>query len=161
MARPLDAQCKALYKWEGEWASFNMKTINLKDCRKLVRWCCKAYKVPMPKLYTHPKKRGSSFSCDDPYIIVLNRSHMNIGICLHEAAHTIHSYLMGDVHEGHGPQFLAIYLNLLFRAKVASRKAITLSMKSHGLRWRPLTLLSPTRIRKTYRRVITNKKNQD
>ena len=157
----LDSQCKALYKWEGEFPCFDNKMLTLKQCRSAVAWACKLYRVPIPPVSIHPLKKGSSFSCDDPYMLCLNKRHMNVGICLHESAHAIHTYLMGHAHETHGPQFLAIYMNLLLKAGGISKRALISSLKSLDLEWRPLSLLSPHRIRKTYRRVITNKKNQD
>lgn len=147
-----DRQQKRVYRWEGEWATFTKKTLSQDECRAAVEAACASYDVPTPAVKFKRGKRGITYFDPEENVICFLPCHMNLGICLHEAAHAIHSYVTGDdAHEIHGPEWLAIYINLLRRFEVASLTALTASLTEHGAVYGDLDLHSPRRLRATYR----------
>lgn len=85
--------------------------------------------------------------------ISLNPIHRNVATVLHEVAHAIQSYILGDVHEDHGPEWLGIFMWLLVKAGVASEEAIILTAQHHKLCWRTTAYIGPKSIRKRYRKL--------
>lgn len=153
-----DSQKEKLYQWESEFPYWHLPQLSKKDCIKSIRWACDLYKVPYPKkIGFHPNKYGYSISVDLPqYRISLQTNGMNAATCLHEVAHLIHGYITGQGtisgHEDHGPEWLAIYVWLLIKAGVLSRRAVECSLRDIGLKWiDPASRLSPRSIRKSYR----------
>lgn len=127
-------QATALYAWEEAWASWNVSTTSLAECRDYVRQACAAYGVPAPKVTGH-KHREMSYYRTDIHKISLRYDHKNIAIALHEAAHAIIYHYYQDTVKDHGPEFMGVYLHLLVEAKLAPPVAITASAKAAKLRW--------------------------
>lgn len=149
-----DAQVKRVYDWETSWPSWNRKSLNKQECESLVKVACGWYSVPPPPIHIFRKTRGSTYYAPWEHSIHFRKRHMNMAVVLHETAHAIHSYLLGDdAHQIHGQEFMGIYLWLLWKCQLASPEALVLSAKAYGIKWRPLTWLSPSKIRKKYKRL--------
>lgn len=162
----MDHQQALVYRYESEFPYWNTKTMDEAGCIEVIHWACDYYKVPRPKILFHNNRQGYSWSQGWPeYQISLQKKGMNGATCLHEAAHLIHDQITGPSkesgHEPHGPEWLAIYVWLLHRSGLLSKRAVECSMRDMGLSWvEPAGLLSPRRIRKTYRRLYLKEKKR-
>ena len=147
-----DRQQTRAYDWEGEWPTFTKKTLTQDECRTAIVTASGLYNIPVPVIRFLPGKRGHTWYDPNDHTINLRPRHCNLGICLHETAHAIHSHVTGDeAHEIHGPEWLAIYINLLERFEIASLTALTASAEAHALVYADLAKHSPRRLRATYR----------
>lgn len=150
-----DRQQKRVYNWEKLWPTWNRKTIGPDECRAIVEVACEWYSVPTPEVRFLKGRRGHTWYDPNDHSINLRPRHMNVAVCLHETAHAIHSYVLGDeAHEIHGPEFVAIYINLLTRAEVAAELALTESARACGVAVADLGRHSPRRLRASYRRLV-------
>jgi hypothetical protein len=149
---PRDRQQKRVYAFESEWPTWNRKTLTQDECRKVIEAACALYRIPMPAIRFLTGKLGHTYYDPNDHTINLRPRHMNAAVCLHETAHAVHSYICGDeVHEIHGPEWLAVYLWLLRKAEIASETALTASATAYGLTFKNLDEHSPRRLRRTYR----------
>lgn len=154
-----DSQRETVYRWESEFPYWSEKRMDEADCVRAIEWACGYYKIPVPKITFHSNRKGYSWSQGFPeYHISLQQRGMNAATCLHEVAHLVHDYITGPStasgHEGHGPEWLAIYMWLLIKSGILSKRATELSIRDIGLKWvEPMSLLSPRRIRKTYKQL--------
>lgn len=133
MAYISDSQQRQAYRWEGSWPLWNKKGLTQPKARGIIAWACRLYDIPIP--IVRFQKWRTWYDPED-HSIVLSITNQNTAIALHEAAHAIHDYILGDYHEAHGPEWLGIYLVLLDTAGVASRSALELSARKYGLEWR-------------------------
>lgn len=148
-----DPQQFRIYRWEAEWGKpWNSKTLSQDECRAAIESACALYDVPAPSVHFRAVKRGWTFFDPNDHSIHIMSKDMNEAVCLHEAAHAIHWYVTeAPDHRDHGPEWFAIYLNLLYRCRVAPRAALTASADERGLAYGDLSQHSPRRLRATYR----------
>jgi hypothetical protein len=132
-----DVQQQTVYKWEGEWEAWvTREFLTVSRPRELVRRACKRYRVPPPVVKGHHRVTGgTSFYEPNLHRIELRKRHWNVAIALHEAAHAITDWLIGPDQPAHGPEWMAVYLDLLATYKVAPRVALEASARAHGIRW--------------------------
>ena len=144
-----DPQASRVYAWEREWKDWNVESLTLPQCRTVVRIACKHFGLKPPRVRQH---RSSYWSWCDPTIEVIDfqavkrrgrAGQKNKAVALHEAAHFIYFKFHGWRGQDHGPTFLAIYLWLLEKARVAPPVALRATARSHGLRWCPLAKVVP------------------
>lgn len=140
-----DPQQLRVYAWEGEWADWNSSTISLAKAREYIRWACDLYWVEPPVVKRHP---GNSYSYSDGYVISFNKDQINRAIALHEVAHHICNSMFSADMPGHSPEWMAIYLWLLIKARIAPKTALLASAKAAGIKWVPLWVVSPKRLAK-------------
>ena len=137
----LDPQKDRLYDWEGSWYDWNVNTITLPECRKIIRRACKLYNVEPPVVKQH-KTRSMSYCMPTRGVISIQavgskpgRGAKNPQTALHEAAHWICWKLHGERIQDHGPTFLRVYLHLLVQYDVAPREALEASARKFKLKW--------------------------
>lgn len=140
-----DPQQLKVYKWEGEWADWNSATISLAKAREYVRWACELYWVEAPKVIRHA---GNEYSWSDGMTISFQKGQVSRAIALHEVAHHICNAMFGLKTPGHGPEWMAVYLWLLIKARIAPKTALLASAKAKGIKWLPLWQVSPKRLAK-------------
>lgn len=141
--RDLDPHREAVYDWEDSWPAWNTNTSGLQACRATIQRACKAYSVKPPKVTSH-NVRSLSYYATTRLLISLqgrdpagtDKGGLNIPTACHEAAHHIVWLRYGEKVQDHGPTFLGIYIDLLFRNGVAPLVALEASAKSFGLTWR-------------------------
>jgi hypothetical protein len=136
-----DPQCEALYGWESSWHAWNINTLSINACRKIIRRACLWYKVEKPRVIHHGTKELSYSVPEVGFISVQGGEQhkcggRNIATALHEAAHHIGWHLHGENIQDHGPTFLRIYMDLLERAQVAPRVALEATARAHKLKWK-------------------------
>jgi hypothetical protein len=139
----LDPQKKRVYAWEGEWADWNSHTISVTKVRKYVRWACDLYGLPYPSVKMH---RTQEYSYSWGYKMSFAEGQCNRAIALHEAAHYISDWIFDENMAPHSPQWMAIYLWLLIKARIAPKVALFASATSKGIEWIPLWQVSPKRL---------------
>ncbi len=142
-----DPQAKRVYAWEKKWLYSEQPLLEADGAQKWVDLACEEYGIP--SILTGPDPNPdctiSNYWVDNT--ITLAPKHMNAMVCLHEAAHGIHSHYFGFNQEAHGATWLGIYVHLLCRAKIAPRIAITASLDAAGLQYRK-TSVKPTALKK-------------
>lgn len=149
--RSRDPQKEALYDWEDEWKAWNVNSISLAHCRRIIRTACRYFKVQVPKVRQH--KEWASSWCIPEYDTIsmqgaargVDGGGKNPATAIHEATHQIVWKIYGDKPHDHGPTFLGIYMWLLEKARIAPATALHASARAHGLKWREL---NPLRCRK-------------
>ena len=146
-----DSQRLLVYSWEGEWPAWNVKNLDKDNIESAVEWSHKIYRLPPPKVEYRASDAGETWYDGETHVISVSQKARNAATILHEAAHSVHTLVTGDNHEHHGPEWLAVYLWLLQKYGIASRRALLLSAKAIGLEFRPLVLHSPRRLKNTYR----------
>lgn len=142
----MDKQKGRLYAFEDYWG-WNCKAATQDECRTIITWACDSYDVPVPTIRF---RKWRTWYDPDDHSIVLGNGNQNAAIALHEAAHAIHYWLVGEAHEDHGPEWLAIYMWLLRSAKIAPEAPMKDTAAKFKLRWRELDRHSPRRVRATY-----------
>jgi hypothetical protein len=135
---------KRVYAWEGGWADWCRRTMNLKQCREVVRWACEKYGVKPPRVTRHA---GTAYSFSQGSLISFQADQQNAAIALHEAAHYICDLLVGAKEE-HSREWLGIYLWLLEGWRIAPRCALIASARARRLRWAAPWRMAPSRIGK-------------
>jgi hypothetical protein len=60
-----DSQQAALYKWEEKWTDWNRTTMTLQECRDLVKWACRHFKLKISPRVKQNKNRSISYSMSD------------------------------------------------------------------------------------------------
>lgn len=146
-----DPQKDTLYDWEDMWWGWNISVLTLKECRHIINSACYLYRLKPPKVIQH-KKRSLSYSQGDvislqakgPRVIGGNKGGLNFATAVHEAAHYITDKRYGLNLQEHGPEFMAVYLKLLVKAKIAPATAIYESAKAVGLTWHDSPKLQPS-----------------
>lgn len=135
----LDPQKPLVYLWEDDFRSFNERTMNQAQVRRLVRRLCRKWKLdPLPVHFLPKAARAwSEYDSLENYF-KFNYAQCNEAIVCHEVAHYCVTIYEPDA-EDHGPEFFAIYLDMLVFAKVAPRIALTASAAAKGLRWKKTT----------------------
>jgi len=126
--------------------------------RKWVRWACARYRIPPPVTTGCRLNKGTSFYDPETHRILLRPRHWNTAIALHEAAHAITDYLLGHDLPAHGPQWLAVYMDLLSAAGVAPRAALEASARAKGLSWSRVK--TPSQFRSRFRARIRRSKRE-
>ncbi len=131
-----DPQQMRVYAWERKFRYSEEETLKKSGIQEWVNWACDMYAVPhiLCKPDPNPKAKISHYWNDNK--ISLARKHMNMMVCLHEAAHGIHTHYFGFPAEAHGPEWLGIYVRLLTKARFAPKIAITASLEAAGLLYR-------------------------
>lgn len=149
-----DPQARRLYDWENQWgAKWTTKQLTQDECREAIAHASLMYDMPLPAIRFFKGARGSTYYDPNDHSINLRPRHMNLAICLHETAHAVHSHVCGDEgeHEIHGPEWFAIYLNLLSSFDVAPLGALVAFADASGLRYADPSRHTPRRLRATYR----------
>lgn len=141
-----DPSKEAVYDWEDEWYDWNENILSLRECRLLIRAACAKFGLAPPTVVQH---KTNSFSYCAPALNKISiqavgskptRGGKNPATALHEAAHFIAYKLHGERIQDHGPTFLGIYMWLLDQAKIAPKRALEATARSHGLKWKIKTL---------------------
>lgn len=157
-----DPQRQAAYEWEDEFRDWNRQTASLVECRRYIETACAHYAVKPPRVVGHRGKEITFYQAHEDIqarflekgaaaTISLRPDGRNIPIALHESAHAIASVWLPWTIEGHGREWLGIYMWLLEAASIAPSVALEASAKKHGLKW--LRDLTPLRLRKLSRRL--------
>lgn len=156
-----DPQRLKAYAWESLFKTFYTHTTNRRELRRLIRRAERKYHVPPTKISfvnrQHRAKRYAKIqSAYNPitHSIVLGHKDQNHALALHEAAHAITDYLLGDHLEPHGKHWLGIYFWLLEWTGVLPRSALQASARNLGLRWASVEKVAPRMIRKSYPRLV-------
>jgi len=131
---PLDPQKHLIYEWEDGFRSFDERTMTREQVLRLVRRICRQWRIPAPRIRFLPKsKRQWSYVEDD--LIAMNYEQCNEAIVAHEMAHYVVDQSYPVPPEVHGPEFMAIYLEMLVFAQVAPRTALCASLLEKGIEW--------------------------
>ena len=150
----MDHQQDRVYKWEGTWPLWTRQGMSKAKCKDLVRKVSGLYRIPPPSLKFPDKRSVWAYYKTPNHYISLPRHARNASTVLHEMAHAIHWYILGESsHEDHGPEWLGIFLWLLCYFGVASEEAIIATAQLHRLRWRSTAYIGPKAIRKKYKRL--------
>jgi hypothetical protein len=131
-----DPQQELVYRWEDGFRCFGERTMTRAQVVRLVRRLARKWRLPVPPVGFMPKAKRE-WSYLQRGRIVMNYGQCNEGIVCHEMAHHAITceYDEGDV-EDHGPEFFAIYLDMLEFTKVAPRIALEASAFKAGIVWR-------------------------
>ena len=156
-----DPQKDLVYAWETTFRQFNEHNVPRRVLRQLIRRAERVYRIdPVTILFTNRIRKAKRFakiaSAYDPgaHSITLGWKDQNYGIALHEVAHAITDFVLGDELPAHGAHWLGVYFWLLEWARVAPREALHASAKAHGLVWAPHGKIGPRTIRKSYRAMV-------
>lgn len=130
-----DPQKPLIYAWEDGFRSFDERTMTRAQVRRLVSRICRKWRVPLPRIRFLPKGYRE-WSYIEGNLLAMNYSQCNEAIVAHEMAHYVvdHSYPEGTF-EIHGPEFVALYIEMLVYAQVAPRVAIVASLIDKGIEW--------------------------
>ena len=130
--RPRDFQRRRVYQWEQHHVLPHLsKLLSLQECRALVerayRWWEQPSKMDIGwKPPTVTDGRGRRHACGSREVIKLPRWSRTIPIVLHECAH-------GMSDDGHGPNFVAVYLDLLAKFTDLDTKLLLDSLDKSGV----------------------------
>ena len=140
-----DSQQARVYRWEEGWIDWNRNTITLQECRELVKWACRHFRLKVSPRVKQHMNRALSYSISEHCLISLRADqHKNRAVVLHESAHFITDEIFGDKVQWHGKEFMGVYLRLLIKARVAPAVALIASAKASGLIWDEV---SPSKVR--------------
>lgn len=135
-AEAADPQKKRVYAWEGSFRHANERTLTQPETRRVIRRCCRLFRVPRPRIDFLPRETRTWSEYDTKTnVLMMNYSQCNHWIACHEAAHVIVTHRFGESVQDHGPEFMAIYLRLLHEHEVAPRAALEASAKARRLKW--------------------------
>jgi hypothetical protein len=140
-----DSQQARLYKWEGEWIDWNRNTLTLQECRELVKWACRHFRLKISPRVKQHMNRALSYSISERCLISLRADqHKNRAVVLHESAHFIADEIFGSKVQWYGEEFFGVYLRLLIKARVAPAVALIASAKAAKLKWKEI---HPSKVR--------------
>lgn len=131
----LDPQKQLVYLWEDGFRSFDERTMTQAQVRGLVLRIARQWELDLiPVRFL--KKGSRTWSEYDALenTLTFNYQQCNEAIVCHEMAHYAMTIDNPEA-EDHGPDFFAVYLDMLVFAKVAPRIALTASAAAMGLRW--------------------------
>lgn len=126
------------YAWEEDFGHSAVKTMSLPEMREAVREACQTYNVAPPKVVKLKPAARISFWMPDANVIGFIECEMNQFVALHEAAHCICDRLYA--HENladHSHEWLGIYIWLIEKSGLLSRRALKATLKARGLSYRP------------------------
>jgi hypothetical protein len=141
-----DIQRDRVYSWEGDFHDWNVRSLSLREARRVIHWACDQYGLIPPSVMQHD---GRALPYSQGAKISFNRKVVNPALALHESAHYICDEIFGTRLAPHCPEWMAIYLWLLEGYRIAPRTALHASAKARGIRWLPTWTVSPKRL---YRR---------
>ncbi len=124
---------------ETTWGPWNVKSLTIEECRWWVAEACKRFDISPPRVTRHYTKEYPWCNVTRR-VISLSPKGMNAATVLHEVAHQITWDYFGDSAQDHGRTFIGVYFHLLECGRVAPRVALHASARSHGLKWREMTL---------------------
>ena len=135
-----DTQVDNVYAWEAAFDQFNICTLSLAECEKLVLKTLKAAGCKPVAVYQGPSNR---YSWCMPVLRRIcmqgpsrqGRGGMNVATVLHEVAHQIVYDRYGDKTQDHGPTFMGMYRRLLLDHKIMTEKEFRLTSLKFGLKW--------------------------
>jgi hypothetical protein len=132
----LDPQKPLVYLWEDGFRSFDERTMTQRQVRRLVRRLCRKWELQLIPVAFLPKS-SRVWSDYDALAnrLTFNYKQCNEAIVCHEVAHYYMTVYEPDA-EDHGPEFFAVYLDMLVFAQVAPRIALTASAAAKGIRWK-------------------------
>lgn len=128
--RERDNQRSKVYHWEQTYL-FKLKTntsLSLTSCEKIITDICLSRNIRMPMV---KDGRGRKTAGGCYRYVTLPRWARNKVIALHEVTHTI---LDNGVTAWHGPEFVALYIELLDKYKIAHKKQLTAWAKKCGVK---------------------------
>ncbi len=128
--RERDNQKSKVYHWEQTYL-FKLKTntsLSLTSCEKIITDVCLARNIRVP---TIKDGRGRKTACACYSSVSLPRWARNKVITLHEVTHTI---LDNGVRAWHGPEFAALFIELLDKYNVSHRKQSVACAKKCGVK---------------------------
>lgn len=154
-----DKNTRLLYAWEDQFLEWNChdSDLTLPMTRKVVRWACKAYRVPAPSVRWQSRRtRKGEYPYYEPetHSLHFQRKLHNLSRTLHETAHAIHDWLFGADGEPHPAEFAGIYAKLIERKKLAPRAAILPSMAAAGVKFVHPSRMTPKAIKARYKRAL-------
>jgi hypothetical protein len=108
-----DSQRSKVYKWERK--HFYKPTecvMNILSCLELIREISEYYEIPMPILKddlraNHPYFKASNNTINIPF------NMRKKWVIIHEISHAINKHINGSSMPSHGPEFVAIYMDVL------------------------------------------------
>lgn len=156
-----DIQADRVYKWEDSFTLWPGAYATQTEIKRTIRKACNLYRIPAPDIQfptkdrrrkKDSKKKAKLPSTYEPgsHTIRIRPRHMNRAVALHETAHAITDYILGEDLEVHGRHWLSVYINLLAHYKVSRREALELTAKIDGLDFVPLDKTKPATIRKSF-----------
>lgn len=150
-----DPQQERAYDWEGDFTDWAPPRATKAELRKIVRKCCRLYRVPEPEILFATKnyrdgKKLTSFYEPDSHRILIRPRHMQPNTGIHEAAHTIVDWIFGPHLPAHGREWVGVMICLLVACKVAPQKALEAHAEALGLDFCRPGDVSPGRIRRRY-----------
>lgn len=135
-APDFDPQKPLVYLWEDGFRSFDERTMTQAQVRRLARRLWRRWKLdPIPIKFFPKGNRTWSEYAVKTNSLAFNYKQCCEAIVCHEIAHYYMTIYEPDA-EDHGPEFFAVYLDMLVFAKVAPRIALTASAAAKGIRWR-------------------------
>ena len=153
------------YAWEAAFTTWTLGGATPAQLREAVALACRLYRVPAPTVHlatrnTHAGKKLESYYDPNVHHIVLRPRHHEIGTALHEAAHAITDYLLGQTTDAHGAEWLGVFIYLLDRFKVAPRAGLEAHARKLGLKFEPANKTSPRFIRSSHSRAVASSKKE-
>ena len=123
-----DSQRSKVYTWEQNLSS--EEELTSMQCEKLAERICKAYDCTTPRIKFINSRHGGALYCYD-HVIKLPWWARNRLTLLHELSHAIlHRKIIGwNTLAAHGPEFVALYIDLLSRYRIAHKKELLRSAK--------------------------------
>jgi hypothetical protein len=141
-----DPQEWRAYTWEEQLMAWAGPRATKAEIKEVVARCCRVYRVPPPtiKFVAKDKRGGRKLQSDyDPrtHTIVLRPRHRELYTAIHEAAHAIISWVLGNVSQLHGKEWLGLNMVLLARNRI-----LPLSVLQHHARTRRLQFCAARRV---------------
>lgn len=156
-----DPQQYRAYRWENELTSWAGAHATPAQLRRVVKKCCRMYRVPVPRVHclTKNQRDGKRYTSEyDPngHVIRIRPRHYDLCTAVHESAHAITDWLFGIWTENkpHGPEWLGVYMVLLDRLKIIPRIALEAHARAMGLDFYAPQLIAPRQVRKRFRRRV-------
>jgi hypothetical protein len=150
-----DPQEWRCYDWETDLMSWAGARATKREIKRVIARCCRMYRVPVPKLHLATKDRrdGRKLASNyDPntHTILLRPRHWDLCTAIHEVAHAIANWVLGNLSQLHGPEWLGIHMVLLSKNKILPLTALQQHARTRRLKFCAAERMSPTQIRREF-----------
>jgi len=147
-----DPQEWRTYNWEGDLMAWAKARATKAEIHRAISRCCKMYRVPTPKVrfVSKDKRNGRKLSSNyDPntHTIVLRPRHWELCTATHEAAHAIINWILGNVSELHGREWLGLHMVLLSKTKILPLPVMQRHARARRLKFASARHMAPDKIR--------------